>query len=242
MVKQEKLIKTMSIITIVGSALFLILTIIAMITYPGGTTSNYYETRYIFLRNYFSDLGRFTTFQGESNLTTMILFAISLTIVGIALISYFSVLPIIFRDNKPAFVLSLISSINGFICAVFYVGIGYFPYDLYLTIHTNFVYIAFTGSLLTIFLGMIAIFLKKDYPNLYAWFYLVFLLILVGYLIILYAGPSSESDFGLYIQVVGQKVIVYTEVVSFAIQAIGTINYVRKSKNAITTNINHTNI
>lgn len=242
MVKNEKLITTMSIITIVGSVLFLLLSIIAMIIYPGGTKFNHYETRYIFLRNYFSDLGRTTTFLGESNLPTMILFAISLTIVGIALISYFSVIPFIFRENKKAFVLSLISSINGIICAVFYICIGYLPYDRYLSIHTNFVYAAFTGSLLTIILGMIAIFLYKDYSNLYAWFYFVFVLILIGYLIILYAGPSSSTDFGLSVQVVGQKVIVYTEVVSFAVQGIGTINYIRKSKNALSTNINHTNI
>ncbi|MHA1356146.1 MAG: hypothetical protein ACTSXA_06295 [Candidatus Heimdallarchaeota archaeon] len=242
MVKHDKLIKTMSIITIVGSGLFLIVTIIAMMIYPGGTKFNHYESRYVFLRNYFSDLGRTTTFLGESNLPTMILFATSLTIVGMALISYFSVIPLIFKENKKAFVLSLISSINGFVCAVFYIGIGYLPYDLYRTIHTNFVYIAFTGSLLTIFLGMLAIFLQKDYPNFYAWFYLVFLLILIGYLIILYAGPSSSTDFGLSVQVAGQKVIVYTEVISFAIQSIGTINYVRKSKKTLTTNINHTNI
>jgi len=242
MVKQDKLIKTMSIITIFGSGLFLLLSIIAMIVYPGGTKFNHYETRYIFLRNYFSDLGRSTTFLGESNLTTMILFATSLTIVGLALISYFSVIPLVFRENKKSFVSSVIASINGFVCAVFYIGIGYLPYDLYLTIHTNFVYIAFTGSLLTIFLGMLAIFLHEDYSNLYAWFYLVFLLILIGYLIILYAGPSSSTDFGLYIQVVGQKVIVYTEVISFAIQSIGTINHVRKSKNQLNTNVNHTNI
>ncbi len=242
MVKQDKLIRTMCIITIVGSGLFLLLTIIAMIVYPGGTKFNHYETRYIFLRNYFSDLGRSTTFLGESNLPTIILFATSLTIVGIALISYFAIIPLIFKENKKAFVLSLISSINGFICAVFYISIGFLPYDLYRSIHTNFVYIAFTGSLLTIFLGMLAIFLKKDYSNLYAWFYLVFLLILIGYLIILYAGPSSDTDFGLYIQVVGQKVIVYTEVISFAIQSFGTIKYLRKNKEHINTNINHTNI
>ena len=220
----------------------MILTIIAMIIYPGGTKFNHYESRYVFLRNYFSDLGRSTTFLGESNLPTMILFTISLTFVGIALISYFSVIPLVFRENKKAFIFSLISSINGIICAVFYICIGYLPLDLYPSLHTNFVYIAFTGSLLTILLGMIAIFLQKDYPNFYAWFYLVFLLILIGYLIILYAGPSSSTDFGLSVQVVGQKVIVYTEVISFAIQSIGTINYVRKSKNTLTTNINHTNI
>ena len=242
MVKYEKLIKTMSIVTVVGSGLFLLLTIIAMIIYPGGTKFNQFETRYIFLRNYFSDLGRTTTFLGESNLPTMILFAASLTIVGIALISYFSVIPLVFRENKKAFVLSLISSINGFVCAVFYIGIGYLPYDLYITIHTNFVYIAFTGSLLTIFLGMLAIFLHKEYSNFYAWFYLVFLLILIGYLIILYAGPSSTTDFGLSVQVVGQKVIVYTEVISFAIQSIGTINHLRKDKNQLSTNVNHPNI
>ncbi len=213
-----------------------------MIIYPGGTKFNHYESRYVFLRNYFSDLGRSTTFLGESNLPTMILFTISLTFVGIALISYFSVIPLVFRENKKAFIFSLISSINGIICAVFYICIGYLPLDLYPSLHTNFVYIAFTGSLLTILLGMIAIFLQKDYPNFYAWFYLVFLLILIGYLIILYAGPSSSTDFGLSVQVVGQKVIVYTEVISFAIQSIGTINYVRKSKNTLTTNINHTNI
>lgn len=235
-----RLIKSTLIFTIVGCIQFLILTSLAMIFYPGGTRDNYYEAKYNFLENFFSDLGRVETFLGESNIVSRSLFTAALTIVGLALIAYFIIFPFFITENKAAKWLSIIGSINGFVSGINYIGIGFAPYDISPEIgalHTNFVYIAFTSSILTILLYTIAIFLEKDYPNIYSWIYIIFGLILVGYLIILYAGPSTSTYAGLLVNVVGQKVIVYSEIIFFGIQAVGSILLLRKGYFSINTNV-----
>ncbi len=127
----------------------------------------------------------------------------------------------------------IIGTINGLLTAIAYALIGFLPYDLFGDAHTYAVYTAFSASILTTTLYSVGIFLEKNYPNVYAWIYVVFTLILAGYLFILFVGPSSGTDIGKLIQVVGQKVIVYTEVIFFGIQGIGAWFLLKKSKTPI---------
>ncbi|HUU77569.1 MAG TPA: DUF998 domain-containing protein [candidate division Zixibacteria bacterium] len=235
-----KLIKSTLIFTVIGCIQFLILTSLAMIFYPGGTRDNYYETKYNFLENFFSDLGRVETFLGESNIISHSLFTTALTIVGLALIAYFIIFPFFIKENKAAKWLSIIGSINGIVSGINYIGIGFAPYDIRPEIgalHTNFVYIAFTSSILTILLYTIAIFLEREYPNVYSWIFIIFGIILVGYLIILYAGPSTSNYTGLLINVVGQKIIIYSEIIFFGIQSVGSILLLKKGYFSNNTNV-----
>lgn len=222
--------KTFLSSTAIGSLLFIILTVIAMIIYPGGTFDNHNATRYIFLENFFSDLGRAETFLGESNIVSRVLFTVALSLVAISLVLYFITIPTFFTENKAAKWLIIIGSINGVFAAFAYALIGYLPYDIYGSAHTYAVYVAFSASILTTILFAISIFLEKKYPNLYAWVYVVFTLILAGYLFILYVGPQSGTDLGNAIQVAGQKIIVYTEIISFGIQAIGAVFLIKKNE------------
>jgi len=201
-----------------------------MIVYPGGTFNDPTATSYNFLENYFSDLGRAQTFLGDSNIVSRILFASALAIVAISLMLYFITLPSFFKESKVAKWFIIIGSINGFLSAIAYALIGFLPYDIYGKLHTNMVYVAFSASLLTLIVYIVGIFLEKNYPNAYAWAYVFFTLVLVGYLYILFAGPSSGTDIGKLIQVVGQKVIVYTEIISFALQGLGAWFLLRKSE------------
>ena len=49
---------------VVGCGLFVLLTIAAMFTYPGGTFTDETTVGYDFFRNFFSDLGRVTAPNG----------------------------------------------------------------------------------------------------------------------------------------------------------------------------------
>ena len=230
--KRNKFFQISLIAVIIGCIQFLILTTLAMVVYSGGTRDDPTAENYRFLENFISDLGRVTTFTGDSNIISRSLFTSALTIVGVTLILYFIIFPFLIRGNKLAKWISIIGSINGVVSGINYIGIGFAPYDInaeMATLHTNFVYIAFTSSILTIFLFTAAIFLDKKYPNLYAWIYVVFGIFTVGYLIILYAGPSAGTDIGLLIQVVGQKVIVYAEILFFGIQALGSYLILKKA-------------
>jgi len=50
---------------------------------------------------------------------------------------------------------------------------------------------------------------------------------LAAYVVLITVGPSSETPSGLKIQVTGQKIIVYTAIVSIFIQARGALKFAR---------------
>lgn len=97
-----------------------------------------------------------------------------------------------------------------------YIGIAFTPADLHLEWHGNFILLAFSSFLLVVILYTIAIFLNKDYPNRYAYVYLVFAVLLAAYLWLLFLGPND-----IRVQATGQKVIVYAEIICMFIQAFG---------------------
>jgi hypothetical protein len=64
-------------------ALFFTLTIAAMFVYPGGHVGAADSNRYVFFKNFFSDLGQTrtysgATYSGASNLPSLLLFCIAL--------------------------------------------------------------------------------------------------------------------------------------------------------------------
>ena len=69
--------------------IFIILNISAMLLYTGGNINDYNQEGYSFFRNFFSDLGRRYTLNGESNIISCLLFNASLSIVGFSFITLF---------------------------------------------------------------------------------------------------------------------------------------------------------
>ncbi len=49
----------------------------------------------------------------------------------------------------------------------------------------------------------------------------VYLFVLAAYLVILFGGPTLETQGGLELQVAAQKIIVYTSIVNLGLQALG---------------------
>ncbi|MCA1623860.1 MAG: hypothetical protein LC778_08670, partial [Acidobacteria bacterium] len=69
--------------------LFIGLTAMAMLLYPGGTFNDQTSQGYSFFRNFFSDLGMTETRNHASNIISMILFTSALASVGIGLAIFF---------------------------------------------------------------------------------------------------------------------------------------------------------
>jgi len=201
--------------TMVGCIQFVLLTFIAMLFYPGGTHDNPAAPGYSFFNNFFSDLGLTVSPSGETSTVSFFLFTLSLTLAGLAIILFFLASPALFK-NTPGRIPSLLGSIVGVLSGLFYIGIAFTPADLHLEWHGNFVLLAFSSFLLVVILYTLAIFLNKDYPNRYAYVYLVFAVLLAAYLWLLFLGPND-----IRIQATGQKVIVYAEIICMFIQAYG---------------------
>ena len=95
------------------------------------------------------------------------------------------------------------------------------PSNLYLPLHKLFVLTAFVGFLITAVFYTFAILFTKSYPNRYAYAYSAFAAALFFYVWFILYGPSFSSPEGAELQVIGQKLIVYTSIFSMMIQAYG---------------------
>ena len=124
---------------------FVLLTVIAMLIYSGGTGEDPTAPRYGFFENFFSELGLTKTYTGEANTISMVLFVTALVLAGIGLAFFFLALPGLFRQIRPAYALSLAGSIFGIISGLSYVAIALTPADLYLEEHSFFVLAAFSS-------------------------------------------------------------------------------------------------
>ena len=216
------------ILGMAGCVQFVILTVVAMFLYPGGSYANEETTGYSFWINFFSDLGRTQTFSEHSNAASMSLFITALSLASLTLVAAFVAMPHLFAQNRTARKLSVAGSIFGVVSAVAYLGIACMPADVNLTVHRVFVQIAFSTFLLVVVLYSAAILRNRDYPNFYAFAYIGFALILAAYLVLLFGGPRIETDEGVRIQATGQKIVVYAEIGCMFIQSYGALRVERR--------------
>lgn len=203
-----------------GCALFVVLTLIAMLTYAGG---------YSFTHSFFDYLGMITTPSGRSNWVSAILFIIALGTAGASLVVFFVLFHRLFRATRLQYVLSLVGSTVGILAGVSFMGIAFAPADIARPAHIQFVMWAFRLFPLAVLFYVPVLFMDKRYPKVYAWIFTIFCLMLIGYYLLMTNGPSFESPQGLVIQVVGQKVIAYASILSIGIQSIGAYRYLRSS-------------
>jgi|SRR5579859_5201867 len=207
-------------ITIAGSILFFLLTIIAMLLYPGGTMVDPHMQGYSFFLNFFSDLGRTTTFSGQSNLASRMLFTTSLTIVALSLALFFLAFTRFFIGSASALRLSRLGAVFGIATSICFVGVACVPADLYRQVHNLFVNAGFSSFLVAILLLFMAILLRPGFPRRFAWVFGAFALLLAGYVLLLIFGPPARTPAGEIVQATGQKIIVYASILSILIQAL----------------------
>ncbi len=208
--------------TVFGGLQFMVLTIIAMLVFPGGTIGNHDAEQYLFLENFFSDLGRTHDFHGNANYLSMTLFTIALSVLGFSIVSLFLTIPSIFSGIKKNKILSVVMSIVGVLAGICFVGVAFTPCNVFFSEHIFFVRIGFRLLLLACVLLGVNIYRTPHFPNIYAHIIFVISIILFSYILLLTLGPSPrESREGLMIQVGGQKVIVYLLISGIVILAYG---------------------
>lgn len=200
--------------------LFFLMTAVAMFLYPGGTYLDPTTHGYSFFGNFFSDLGATRTPSGAANTLPMILFTSALTIVGVGLAVFFIALTKFFRDTRSSAILPRTAALLGVVAGLCFIGVAFTPWNLYLAAHNHFVMWAFRTFLGAVLIYGIAILRERTLPNYFALTFLVFAILLAGYVLLLTFGPSPKLAEGLRIQVAGQKIIVYASVLTVLIQAI----------------------
>ena len=216
--------KTSFILVMRGTIAFVILTVIAMFVYPGGSMTDPSTRGYSFFENFFSELGFFVTKSGASNYFAALLFFFALTLAGSGMILFFLAFPQFFQSSQSQKTLSTIGTALGVISGICFVGVAFTPADLLLDAHVQFVLWAFRLFPAAVFFYAIAIFQNQDYPNQFGWEMVIFFVLLIGYILLLELGPSADdSHQGQVIQATGQKVIVYASIASVTFQAWGAL-------------------
>jgi hypothetical protein len=204
-------------------ALFVVLTTLAMLVYPGGTFPNPGTHGYQFFINYFSDLGQTRTQSGASNYPSMLLFASAVTLIGLALAVFFRAFSTFFRMKATApsaLRLNKIATRFGTASAVCFIGLAAVPENLFAAGHFLFVQGAFDFLLVAIVLEIVTL---RRTPGISSWLTVVngaFVALLFGYIMLMVFGPSSKTLIGDQINAVGQKFIVYVAIATIFAQAL----------------------
>jgi hypothetical protein len=205
-----------------ASGQFVVLTLGAMLLFPGGAMYEPDAKKYLFLQNFFSDLGGTRTRDGQSNLFSMVLFIVALVSVGIALIVASPIWKrVIVRQGRGEHLgnaAQWLSALSG-IC---YTGIAATPWNLVLDTHMFFVQAAFS-LLLGFMICLTTIQLQNKWPVRYIVSNAIYISILTCYVFILFHGPNLLTLRGLMFQVIAQKIIVYISILNLAYQCISLL-------------------
>ncbi len=211
-------------LVIAACTLFVVLTTISMLTYPGGSLANKSSQGYSFFTNFLSELGATVTPSGQTNTLSAVLFAAGLSLAGLGLAAFFLAYPRFFRQSLAGRLLSWAGSVFGLLSALGFIGVAFTPYNLNLGLHTQFVLWAFRLFPVAVTFYILAMLVDRHYPARYMLVFAAFDVLLILYLILLTRGPSAATPQGLAIQVTGQKIIAYAAVISILIQSYGALS------------------
>lgn len=209
-----------------AAIIFLVLTGLAMLWYPGGTTNDANTSGYSFLQNFFSDLGRFKTFNGETKWGSLILFFVAIAVVSATSLRFNWALTDDLDEEGTHPIATKLARFFGIGYAVTMFLIACTPYDLVLDAHIMVVRVCFALLIPLSLCYTYLIYHYKQLPNRYAILFIITSIMLSIYLYILIFGAKSTEN--PYLQSVAQKIIVYSLVFSLMYLAIGAKKYIDK--------------
>ncbi len=197
---------------IIGTIGYVILIILAMLFYAGGTAENPNIQGYSFWGNTLSDSGRTIAYSGKINTTSMILFSIALSLWAISIIPFFIALRTLFNEGNLEKNLSTIGSLFAIIAAISLTGIAFSPADILLGPHMFFVYIAYTSLLIVGFTYSITLYRTDKLHKQYA---IIFIIWTIIWLVTSLMGLVGLAGYRS-LMVIGQKIGRFANVICFA--------------------------
>jgi len=216
---------------VIAISIFVVFFVIAALCFPGSEFSHldYKADRYSLSHNFLSALGRIESSNGQTNLISCILFNGSLVLIGITLVKFyrgFKELFVTIKDSPSSIIFSNYTKPVGMISGLLFAGVGLVPHDLHHGAHVFFANYAFLSLFVLSILHCMTVYSSKYISNIYAIGYLVFCIVLLVYVYLIFLGPKitpgtlfSERD--LMIQVISQKLIVASLIISMLIQVHG---------------------
>ena len=171
---------------------FVVAVIIASYFYPGGNIHDTAQSGYSFTHNFLSDLGGLESHSGEDNIISSIFFNLSMLLFFFIGISFLFV-PILFKENKPTFILAIVGSLFFFIGSMFFAGVGFTPYDVFFDLHVFFALNSFRLMIPASLIYLI-VFLGSSLSIKYIAVIASFLFLVTAYVIYLNIGENPLSN------------------------------------------------
>jgi hypothetical membrane protein len=193
---------------------------------------------YSLSHNFLSALGGLETSSGEINTASSIIFNSSLVLVGATLVLFYMRFKDLFKatdDSENSIKFARLSQPVGLVAGILFAGVGLIPYDLHFGAHVFFANYAFLVLFILSILHSLTVYHSKFMSNRYALGYMLFCIVLLIYLYIIFFGPklgpgTNYSETDLMIQVISQKSIVFSLILSILVQVYGFHSLFKKLK------------
>jgi hypothetical membrane protein len=178
-----------------------------MLLYPGGKYHDHNSPGYSFTENFFSDLGRWRTFNGDSKWLSLALFVFSMSMLAAGTIAFVRAFLKDHTDRKQFPIAYYTAVFSSLVFAVCITGVVLTPYDLLLDEHILVTRLAFIAMVPLSWSVSYLVYKHEEVPNRYFILLLLVSFVLMGYIYILFFGPRVSEN--RYFQPIAQKVIVY---------------------------------
>ncbi|MHA3962000.1 MAG: hypothetical protein AM325_000555 [Candidatus Thorarchaeota archaeon SMTZ1-45] len=179
---------------ILGGIIFVVVTFIAMLTYPGG---------YSFLENSFSALGQ-TVINSIPSMLNYFLFVTACTGAAVCLVPFLFAMRTLFTETTGLKALSWLGTLLCLGAAPNLSALAIFAGNVFPDIHGNTTRLFFILIMLGILCYSIAILMKSEYENIYALIGLIVVVICVLHIVAMFGIASDLFGTALW-----QKVAVY---------------------------------
>lgn len=205
--------------------LFVLLTLLAMLSYPGGTYLDHGSEGFSLTSNFFSDLGRTRTRLGGPQAASRVLFTAALLLVAGALMTFFIAFAGLVRYERAGRLFSRGGSVLGCIAGLCFAGVALVPSDVNLALHDELVQWAFRSYLGAVLCYIVALGGQRQLPARFRRLFIGFALLLAAYVLLISFGPSVREPGGQTIQATGQKIIVFAAILCVALESLWAWRY-----------------
>ena len=211
------------ILVIACCAQFVVLTIPAMLFYPGGTLYDETTVGYSFFGNFFSELGVTLTYYGKSNAVSAIIFTFSLTVFGIGIAAFFAATQYIVGAARSGRTVARAGAVFGIAAGLAFIGVAATPANKLLGMHMAFLCVAFPAVMIAAALHSIALFLAGPHLRRFGETYAAAAVFLAGYLVLALFGPGLKTAYGVRFQAAAQKAAAYPTIAFIIYQSVAAI-------------------
>ena len=191
-----------------GVLAFVLLTVLSVFFYPGGTYRDHTTAGYSFSRNFLSDLGMPQSWDGRANPVGAALFVSAEVLLAIALVAFFVGFVRLSSGSPRARGWSRASAAAAVVACAAIVVASATPANRFQTIHVEAALLVFRASFVATALLAVAIARDGRFAPAAVFVAILLPVALAAYIGVLELGPSARrSDAGLAFQATSQKVI-----------------------------------